>query len=133
MNSSRQRVVLYAFWALLVAAAILAVALHGRGGGGKGGAARPATSSSSAPTRSTAAPSRTPRHTRPHQHPRRSPRRPPRAVHWQTAALATARTFVTWFDRWLAGETSGRQAPDVTPGYAAKLRATVTNVPPGAQ
>lgn len=54
-------------------------------------------------------------------------------MHWQTAALATARTFVTWFDRWLAAETTARQAPDVTPGYAAKLRTTGTDVPPAAR
>lgn len=41
--------------------------------------------------------------------------------------------FVTWFDRWLAGESTARPAPDVTPVYAARLRATVNNVPPGAR
>jgi hypothetical protein len=39
---------------------------------------------------------------------------------------------VTWFDRWLAGASTARRAPDVTPAYAAKLRATVNNVPPAA-
>jgi hypothetical protein len=40
---------------------------------------------------------------------------------------------VTWFDRWLAGEATASQAPDVTAAYAAKLRATGNNVPPAAQ
>lgn len=52
---------------------------------------------------------------------------------WHAAALATARAFVTWFDRWLAGESTARQAPHVTPRYAATLRATVNHVPPGAR
>jgi hypothetical protein len=40
---------------------------------------------------------------------------------------------VRWFDRWLAGESTARKAPDVTPVYAAKLRATDNNVPPAAK
>lgn len=47
--------------------------------------------------------------------------------------MATGRRFVTWFDRWLAGESTARRAPDVTAAYGAKLRATVNNVPPAAQ
>ncbi|MGH2929463.1 MAG: hypothetical protein ACRDL8_14770 [Solirubrobacteraceae bacterium] len=47
--------------------------------------------------------------------------------------MATGRHFVTWLDRWLAGEATARRAPYVTPAYAAKLRATVNNVPPAAQ
>jgi hypothetical protein len=53
-------------------------------------------------------------------------------VYWQTAALATVRAFVTWLDRWLAGESTARQAPDLTAGYASKPRATVNHVPPAA-
>lgn len=128
MNSPRQRVALCIVLALLVVPAILAVALRGAGGGGKG---KSAASSASAPAYSTASsppdPSRGPHH----RHSR--PRRPPRAVHWQTAAVTTARTFVTSFNRWLAGEVTARQAPDVSPGYAAKLLATVNHVPPAAR
>jgi hypothetical protein len=40
---------------------------------------------------------------------------------------------VTWFDRWLAGESTARQAPNVTGHYARKLLATATNVPPAAR
>jgi hypothetical protein len=54
-------------------------------------------------------------------------------VAWQAAAVATARAFVGWFDRWLAGESSARRAPDVTPAYAAKLRVSPSNVPPAAK
>jgi hypothetical protein len=40
---------------------------------------------------------------------------------------------VRWFDRWLAGESTARQAPDVTGVYARKLLATANNVPPAAR
>jgi hypothetical protein len=40
---------------------------------------------------------------------------------------------VTWFDRWLAGESTARRAPDVTARFAAELRASDNAVPPAAR
>jgi hypothetical protein len=62
-----------------------------------------------------------------------APRPYARRLAWQAAVVATARAFVGWFDRWLAGESSARRAPNVTPAYAAKLRASPNNVPPAAK
>lgn len=59
-------------------------------------------------------------------------RRSPRAS-WKQGALETAKAFVEWFDRWVAGESTARQAPEVTAAYAAKLRASTDNVPPAVK
>ncbi len=136
MNSARRKLVLYGLAAVLVVAVIVALAPHGRGGGGKGTQAPTAAASrTSAATRSpapaSAASSLAPSHTSPQS--RRPPLQPPRAAPWKAAAVSAARPFVTWFDRWLAGESTARQAPHVTRRYAATLRATVNNVPPGAR
>jgi hypothetical protein len=91
-----------------------------------------ATGARSSPTTTTASSpviSSSPSH-RGHPH---APRPYARRLAWHAAALASARAFVRWFDRWLAGESSARRAPDVTPAYAAKLRASVNNVPPAAR
>lgn len=52
---------------------------------------------------------------------------------WRQGALATAQAFVEWFDRWVGGESTARQAPDVTVTYSAKLQASIDNVPPAAK
>jgi hypothetical protein len=84
----------------------------------------PATTTASSPVISSSAS----RGSRPH-----APRPYTARVTWQAAAVASARAFVGWFDRWLAGESSARRAPEVTAAYAAKLRASVNNVPPAAK
>lgn len=125
---------LCAFCAFAVAAGAVTLVLAGRGGGGKAGFAPAATRS--VPARSPAPSSATTSQTVPHAHSRpggelRRQRHP--AAPWQPAAAAAARTFVTWFDRWLAGESTARQAPEVTASFAAELRASDNTVPPAAR
>jgi hypothetical protein len=122
--------------------ALLAIALAGCGTQGSHTRTAPNATASAPPSASGSPSSTTPlsaaarshASARTHGHLRR-PAHPPhaRTAVWQAGALATAGTFVQWFDRWLAGESTARQAPDVTRGYAAKLRATVNNVPPAAK
>lgn len=125
---------LSAFCAFAVAAGAVMLVLAGWGGGEKTGSAPVATHS--VPARSPASSSASASRTVPHAHSRpgrelRRRRYP--APPWQPAATAVARTFVTWFDRWLAGESTARQAPDATASFAAELRASDNTVPPAAR
>lgn len=135
MNSAPRKVVLYGLAAIVVVAVIVALAPHGADGGGKDTEAPAAAASRNSAAARSPAPASTssslaPAHTSPQSRP---PLQPTRAAAWKAAALATARAFVTWFDRWLAGESTALQAPYITQRYAATLRATVNNVPPGAR
>lgn len=121
--------------AFAVAVVSVALATHGRGGGRKDTPlAHAGTSHPSAVARSPAPAAASPRRAPPRTSAqgRRLPW-PSHAAPWRAAALATARTFVTWFDRWLVGESSARQAPDVTGVYARKLLTAANNVPPAAR
>ena len=129
MNSLRRRAVIFGLCATVLVAVVMTVLFSGHGGGERH-RSLPSTAHTG---RRVAAGTTT--------HPRVQPppgtrtvtgSRPRPAVRWQVGAIRTARTFTTWFDRWLAGEATAGQAPDVTPGYAAKLRTTVNNVPPAA-
>jgi hypothetical protein len=138
MNSPRRTVVICLACALLAAGAAVTFALSGPGSGerhrpGQSRPATPAIRHAQAPARSAATAPEASTRSKPGRRTRHVPHWLAAAPHWQSPALATARSFVRWFDRWLAGEATARQAPNVTAAYAAKLRASVNHVPPAAQ
>jgi hypothetical protein len=98
-------VVLYGVGAVLVALLFLAVALADRESRA-GAATKPTRQSVSVRSSASSAVALSRPGDRAHSGAPRVPRRRPRpVVGWQTAAIATAHTFLRWFDRWLAAQT----------------------------
>jgi hypothetical protein len=122
MNSSRQRVVLYVFWALLVAGAILAVALHGTGGGGKSGpdAER---AGRAAPATAATLPATAPQLQRPTPRPTRKPAvsYPDQPVSTAGAARSVA-AFMPGFLAWSVDRPPASAIKNATAGFRAQAR-----------
>jgi hypothetical protein len=122
MNSSRQRVVLCVFSALLVASAILVVALPGTGGGGesgvhtkRGGRAAPATAST--------LPATAPQLQRPEPRPTRKPADsyPDQPVSTAGAARSVA-AFMPGFLAWSVDRAPASAIENATAGFRAQAR-----------
>ena len=133
MNSSRQRVVLCVFSALLVAGGILAFALPGTGGGGKGGAlaeraVRPVPAT--APT----LPATSPQLQRPEPQPTRK-----RAVSYPDPPVSTAgaarsvAAFMSGFLAWSVDRAPASAIKNDTAGFRAQARAHPPRVTPAEQ
>jgi hypothetical protein len=133
MNSSRQRVVLYVFSALLVAGAILAVALPGTGSGGKGGP-RAERTGRAAPTTAATITATAPPVRRPRPRPARKPAvsYPDQPVSTAGAARSVA-AFMPGFLAWSLDRAPASAIKNATAGFRAEARSDPPRATPAEQ
>jgi hypothetical protein len=126
-------VVLYVFWALLAAGAILAVALHGTGGGGTGGP-RTERAGRAAPATAPTLPATEPQVQRPEPRPARKPAvsYPDQPVSTAGAARSLA-AFMPGFLAWSLDRVPASAIKNATAGFRAQARSHPPRATPAAQ
>jgi hypothetical protein len=133
MNSSRQRVVLSVFSAVLAAGAILAVALHGTGSGGKGGS-RAGRAARTRPATAATLPVTGPQAQRLLPRPDREPAvsNPDRPVSTAGAARSVA-DFITGFLAWSVDRAPASAIQNATSEFSAQARSHPLRATPAEQ